>query len=761
MKKTLILGFILINLASFGQSSKLAKANDYFDKLSYAYAAGLYEELLGSEWDTPMLKVSLGRSYYYMGDMKKAEKYLAEVMNSAVAKTDDFFFYAQALKQNGKIKESDEWMNKFRNKAKADTRGDSFSKNPDYLQKIVGKGILFEIKNLAINTRMSDFGGYPGASGQTYFVSNRKERAFVKNIWTWNKTPYLDLYRATVSSSEGMTNPKMLKKKVNSRWHEGPLCYSPNGRMVYFTRNNLTKGKDRRDIEGHQNLKMYQAEVDQNGKWTNEKEVHFNSKNYSVGHPSISADGKTMYFASDMPGGVGGADVYVADVNADGSLGKPRNLGKEVNTEGQDMFPWINEEGVLFFSSNGHIGLGGLDVFAIFPKDGAFNGLLNVGLPVNGESDDFAFIMNKDGKTGYFSSNRKEGGKGDDDIYSFTLLKPLKQNLVLEGLITDNRTKLILPNSEVILVDKDGNMVATTKSDAKGFYTFDLAPEMEYKVMAAKEKYFKNQANISTINLDQEVKVIKKDLPLDQDPGLALYAIVTDAKTKAPIEGVRMRIVDKITGKNFLEVKTPATGDALKTIVDQKVGDFAAYDIILEKEGYFPKTVVFKTKIEKAGIVEVHNILDGGLTLDPAVTDLKDLILINDIRFDLNKDFIRPDAAKELDKIVEVMNKYPNMEIELGSHTDCRAPIKYNEDLSARRAKSSAAYIKARITNPERIYGKGYGESKLLNGCACEGDVKSDCTEEEHEKNRRTEFKVIKTGSDVEIINNSTNSFGN
>ncbi len=744
---------------AFSQSGKLNKANDYFEKLSYAYAAELYEELLGSEWDTPLMKVNLGRSYYYMGDMVNAEKYLSQVVSTAVAKNDDIFMYAQSLKQNGKIEESDNWMNIFRNKARNDIRGNSFSQNPDYLQKIVGKGILFEIKNLDINTAKSDFGGYPGASGQTYFVSNRKDRAFVKNIWTWNKTPYLDLYRADVASNRDLEDPKMLKKKVNSKWHEGPLCFSPDGRTVYYTRNNVSKGKKRRDLEGHQNLKLYRAEVGTDGKWSNEQEIHFNSKDYSVGHPTISADGKTMYFASDMPGGMGGADVYTVNVNGDGSLGTPRNLGKEVNTEGQDMFPWVNEEGILFFSSNGHIGLGGLDVFAIFPKDGTFSNLLNVGLPVNSEVDDFAFTMNKDGKTGYFSSNRVEGGKGDDDIYSYTMLKPLKRELVLEGLITDNRTKLILPNAEVILVDSDGNMVATTKADSKGFYTFGLEPEKDYEVKAAKEKYFQNQGVVSTKNLAEDVSVIEKDIPLDQDPGLALYALVTDAKTKAPIEGVRMRIVDKITGKTFMEVKTPSTGDALKTIVDQKVGDFAAYDIILEKEGYFPKTVVFKTKIEKAGIIDVHNVLDGGLTLDPAVSDLKDLVQINDIRFDLNKYNIRPDAAIELDKIVEVMNKYPEMEVELGSHTDCRASYAYNEKLSDRRAKSSAAYIKARITNPDRIYGKGYGESILLNGCACEGTVKSDCSEEEHEKNRRTEFKVIKSGGDVKIINNSTDSF--
>ncbi len=760
MKKILFLSLLFLGSAAFGQMAKLKKANDYFDNLAYAYAAPLYEELLGSEVETPSMKANLGRSYYFMGDMVNAEKYLSLIMNSAVAKNDDLFFYAQALKQNGKIEMSDEWMNKFRNRAANDIRGESFSKNTNYLQKIIDKGMMFEIKNLDINTSRSDFGGYPGASGDAYFVSNRKERAFVKNIWTWNKSPYLDLYKTKVTSNRDMTDVKMLKRKVNSKWHEGPLCFSSDGRIVYFTRNNVASGKNRRDTEGHQNLKLYRADINTNGSWTNEQEIHFNSKDYSVGHPTITADGKTMYFASDMPGGFGGADIYRVDVKADGTLGSPTNLGKNVNTEGQEMFPWVNADGTLFIASNGHIGLGGLDVFAIFPNGDSYDKIINVGLPVNSEHDDFAFTMNNDGSTGYFSSNRVDGGKGDDDIYSYSLLKPIKPNLVLQGLITDNRTKLILPNAEVILVDNEGNMLETTTADQNGFYSFNIEPDMEYQVMAAKEKYFDNKATFSTENLG-DVTLIQKDLPLEQDPGLGLYALVTDGKTKEPLQGVRLKITDKITGRTFIETLTPNTGDALKTIVDQKVGEFINYDITLQKEGYFPKTVNFKTKIDKVGIIPVHQILQGGLTLDPLVTDLKDLVQINDIRFDLNKADIRPDAAKELDKIIEVMNKYPEMEVELGSHTDCRASYAYNEKLSDRRAKASAAYIKARISNPDRIYGKGYGESKLLNGCACEGNVKSDCSEEEHEKNRRTEFKVIKSGSDVEIQNNSTNSFGN
>jgi outer membrane protein OmpA-like peptidoglycan-associated protein len=762
MKRIIVLSFVLLGTLTFAQNGKLRKADRYYEKLSYAYAVPLYEQLLGSEIENPLMKANLARSYYFMGNMEKAEPALAAIVNSAIAKEDDLFYYAQALKQNGKIAESDAWMNKFRNKAPGDIRGNSYSQNADYFQRIMAQSKKFEIKNLMINTSSADFGGYPAPEGnEAYFVSNRKKRAFIKNEWSWNKGRFLDLYSSTIGSFGELEDADMLSRKTNSKYHEGPIAFTPDGKTVYFTRNNIEGGKERRDDNGIQNLKLYRATVDEKGNWINEEVLPFNSKDYSVGHPTISADGKWMYFASDMPGGIGGADIYKVELLADGKFGKLLNLGKEINTEGQDMFPWISQEGNLFFSSDGRIGLGGLDVFVLFPTESGFAGMKNLGLPINGQHDDFAFIMNKDNTTGYFSSNRP-GGKGDDDIYSFRLIEPLKLKLNLEGWITDQTTKLIIPNASVDLIDEEGNIIASTFADAQGKYSFGLEPDKVYKVKAYKEKYYENNLSFTTKDLTPGTELLKKNLQLEQDPGLGLYALVTDGKTGAPIEGVRLSITDNLTGLKFLEVQTPASGDALKSILNHSIGDRVSYNVDLLKDGYFPKTITFNSKISKPGIISIHEMLEGGLTMDKEVKDLSELIQINPINFDLNKSTIRPDAKIELDKIVEIMNKYPELEVELGSHTDCRASKAYNEKLSDRRAKASAAYIKSKITNPERIYGKGYGESRLLNGCECEGNVKSDCSEEEHEKNRRTEFKVIKTGSEnIKVINNSTDSFGN
>ncbi len=458
-----------------------------------------------------------------------------------------------------------------------------------------------------------------------------------------------------------------------------------------------------------------------------------------------------------MPGGFGGADIYKVALNSDGTYGKPENLGKAINTEAQEMFPWINSEGYLFFSSNGHVGLGGLDVFVLFPpKDGLFGKLMNVGKPVNSQKDDFAFTMNTDNLTGYFSSNR-EGGKGDDDIYSYNLLKPFKISLKVEGIIADLRTKAILPGAIVQLTDVKGNVIQSTVADATGAYAFDVEPDLEYKIVSTKNTYFDNFGTFTTKDLAPTVEVISKNVDLEKDPGLSLYALVSDRKSGTPIDGAILTIVDNITGDKVIYT-TPATGDYRRALADKKLDDRGSYNITIEKEGYFTKTITYATKFVKPGQYNVNDVLDLGL--DPEVKDLSELVQINDIRFDLNKFNIRPDAAKELDKVVAVMNKYPNMIIELGAHTDCRASFKYNETLSDKRAKASAAYIKSKITKPERIYGKGYGEAILLNGCACEGTVKSTCSEEEHQKNRRTEFKVISSGNNaVKVINTSTDSF--
>lgn len=740
------------------QSGKLKKADNFYQNIAYAEAIPLYKDLIGSTVDSPQLKAKLADCYFQIGETKESEDYYSQVVSTSEASPDDVYKYAQSLKENAKYAESDKWMAKFHAMNASDSRGIQFNKNKAYVNQIEKQGAYFSINHLGVNTGNAEFGGYPAPNGKMYLISNRRKSAGIKRAHSWNDRSFMDIYSADSEENQELSNIHFQSKKTNKKYHEGPLCFSKDGTKVYFTRNDL----DGRSTNGILNLNLYSADIDSEGNWSNEKKLALNSKEYSTGHPVLSDDGKTMYFASDMPGGYGGADLYKMSVNDDGTFGTPENLGAEINTEGQEMFPWITNEGLLFFASDGHVGLGGLDIFAAIPKsDGSIGKVLNVGKPVNSPKDDFALILKSDNKTGYVSSNR-ETGSGDDDIYSVQLLKALKVNLSLNGVVSDVRTNEILPGAKVNLLDGSGNVIESAIANEKGEYSFNLEPDKDYDLAFSKDDYFDGADQFSTKNLADCQEEIRKDLALEKDPGLALYTLITDAKTGKPIEGVNLTIIDNITGNEFLTGTTEGSEGLLKGISDKKINDRISYNIQLVKQGYFPKTVTFNHEITQPGVINVHEFLQGGLSMDVAVEDLTELVKINPINFDLNKFNIRPDAKVELDKIVAVMNKYPKMEVELGSHTDCRGSKAYNTRLSDKRAKASAEYIKSKITNPDRIYGKGYGESILLNDCACEGSVKSDCSEEEHEKNRRTEFKVISIGQEgVKVENSSPDSFGN
>lgn len=751
--KTIVLAIICsVSLSVWGQAGKLKKADNYFNRLSYAYAAELYEELIGSEVDSPALKSKLAYSYLKMDNYIKSVEYYGKMIESSEAKPQDYYDYAYVLKQTGNYAESDKWMNKYSQSATADLRGQLFLSNTTYKSKIEKRQAFFSLENLALNTGVADFGGYYNPlQNQMYFITARKKKIFVKKEWSWNANRFLDLYKVSVSTDHKLSAVKRVSK-VNTKFHEGPLTFSPDGKQVYYTRNNVSKGKKRRDGQKIQNLKLYIADIDEKGKWINEREFPYNSKDYSVGHPVLTPDGKTMYLVSDKPGGIGGADLYKVAVSENGTFGEMINLGNKINTEGQEMFPFIDAQERLFFSTNGHPGLGGLDVFVAFLEKGTVGKIHNLGLPINSQFDDFAFNMSKDFKTGFLSSNR-EGGKGGDDIYAVKLIRPFVFGVTIKGTAKDKKGGVV-PFAKIDLKDDKGTILETVTADENGAYTFEAEYEKNYALGGTKTDYFDGKNTASTFTDEQ---VVISDVVLEKDPGLSLYALITDKKTGLPLEGVQVYLVDNMTDKSK-KIITPVTGDLREALFGKKLNDRGSYNLVLQKEGYFSKTVTYNTVFERPGQYDVHGALDLGL--DPEVKDLAEMVQINPINFDLNKFTIRADAAKELDKIVEVMNKYPNLVVELGSHTDCRASKAYNMKLSDNRAKASAEYIKKRITNPARIYGKGYGESRLLNGCECEGAVKSACPEEEHQKNRRTEFKVISTGDDkLKVTNTSTDSF--
>ncbi len=628
-------------------ASKLVqKADAYFDKMWYAEAAELYEKALEDKknYSFEILKKA-GDSYYYNTNMQKAYEWYDILYNEYKDNmtADNYFKYAHTLKGTGKYGKAKRLMrlyNRMEKKELEEVDVDEKTQNEIVLDGIIDANDKFKINGVAINTEYSDFSPMYYGDDQVVYASSKDSSVFATRKYKWNDQPFLDLYVSKINEeSDDLKSSIKFSKKINSKYHEASVTFSPDNKTMYFTRNNYGK-KLKRDKNGVNHLKIYKS-TKVGDEWTEPTELPFNSDNYSTGHPALSPDGKLLYFVSDMPGSIGESDIFVADVLEDGTYSEARNLGPEINTEKKEMFPFVTGN-KLYFSSNGHVGLGGLDVFEVAYNQDGFKEVKNVGKPVNSNKDDFSYIINAAGSKGYFASNR-EGGKGDDDIYSF------------EKLVIDNVT-----NS-------------------------------------------------------------------------AIAGIVTELVTGETMPRALVMLLDE----NNIKLKEIETNDDGSFVFEDLEGD-KKYIIRTERQGYFEDIQNTTTKVEETAMVDVSlRRLEELIAIENGIKKLK----TDMIYFDFDKSYIRDDASKELDKLVEVMNEYPKMVIKIESHTDSRGAKAYNRYLSDKRAKASRDYIISQGIDAARIESAiGYGEDKLLN--ECNGSVR--CTREQHELNRRSEFIIVK-----------------
>lgn len=754
MKTTLIYLTLIAASVGFSQEisgGKLKKAEASYEAFSFNRAIGKYEELQSSSIDA---KRNLGMSYWKANELHKADSVYTIIVKMNEHTPNDEYHYAQILKEEKKYEDAEQWFKKYSEAKPDELRSTEFLKNQGTHGELLKDADQFEIKNLAINSKHQDF-GTAVYKDQIVFASSREKDKPIIRRWNWNQLPFLDIYTANRTNDNELENASLLNRQINKKYHEGPVAFNHEGTKMIFTRNNYSEKASDKKIR----LKLYSVEMDAStGEWINPTSLPFNSPEHSVGQPSISRDGKWLYFASDMPGGIGGVDIYKAEIKADGTYGKAINLGEDINTEGDEMFPFIHaSDQMLIYSSNGKYGLGGLDVFVTqMNDDGTFGKTINPGAPINSNRDDFSFIVNEDQTEGYFSSNR-EGGKGSDDIYAFTMNSPFVFGKRVNGLFVDKEGN-VLNEFTFKVLDPDGNVVLEGITSDELPFSMNILEDTKYKVLGSKEGYFdvigQFDDSISDENeFDVEFEAVK-------DPGISLYTLIKDKNTKAPIQGAEVFVTDNISGE-IVKFETAETGDHLHPLMDKRLGDKGDFSITVNKEGYLSKSGTFKVDFDKEGQYNVSQYMN--LILEPIAVggDLSKIIDINPIYFDLGKYAIRPDAAIELDKIVKVMNENPKMVIELGSHTDSRGSESSNESLSDKRAKASAAYIAERITNPERISGKGYGESKpnKVDASADGGSAEQVLTEDfinsfksknktlfdkYHQYNRRTEFIIIK-----------------
>ncbi|WP_405415213.1 OmpA family protein [Maribacter sp. Asnod1-A12] len=646
--KTNFIKYLFILSLSFGcvlnaQDNKTEKANKKFNNYSFAQAIESYEKLVKEGYSTEEIYKNLGDAYYQKADYNASAYWYKKLFELPDIDIDSEYYYkyAQTLKSNGDYVSSDKWMNKFSEKNSDDIRAFNFTKNKQYLEKISANSKRYVIKNLVINSASADFA--PSFFGeQLIFSTARDTGRILRSVHEWNNKPFTNLYSANANEKGNFSTAERLSKKLNKKTHESSTAFSKNGETVYFTRNNSKNGKFARDRNGLSRLKIYRATL-KNNEWKDIVELPFNGDNYSVAHPSLSADEKKLYFASDMPGTYGQSDIFVVDINEDGSFGIPKNLGNEINTESRETFPFITSKNVLYFASDGHPGLGGLDIYATKVDDLNAIYIVNVGEPVNSLQDDFSFIIDENTKKGFFTSSR-DGGIGSDDIYSFNENEPivLDCSSVIEGIVVDKENGLPLAGSQVLLFGDDNTIITKTTAGADGEFSVNgSCKKSDYKLKASKEKY---------------------------ESGEKLFSIAN---------------TQKITG---IEIQ-------LNQIIENP--DFG--------------------------------------------TDLISYLNLAPIHFDLDKSDIRPDAINTLNKVIEFMSKYPNINVEVRSHTDASASDNYNMKLSQRRAKATIAYLISHGVANGKINGIGFGESQLLNDC----NTKIKCYDIKHQINRRSEFIVI------------------
>ena len=625
--------FYLIIILNFSCVTTKTALKD-FNNAEYFDAANKFEKSLkdGDAKNSFLLAESLRKS----NRLWQAGDFYSNAINYGIKNEIAYYYLVLSLKANNKYDEADSVISNYLVNAKEQSVIKLINKESIYINNLRSypDTSYYRVKNLtAINTKYAEYS--PSFSNdKLFFVSNRKS----EKIYKGTGTPFTDLYEVkTRGANVDINSLKKLEDNINQeKVNEGSITFSSDGTYMIYAKGNNGKSS------GRNNVDLYWSRFRRGG-WTNPRLLNVNTSRSWDSTPFLSKDGKTLYFASNRSKGYGGTDIYKANVNRRGRWINIQNLGPEINTPGNELFPSVTEDGRLYFSSDNHEGFGGLDIFVASRRGGKIT-IKNPGKPLNSSGDDFG-VNPYNPTRGFFTSNR-DGGSGDDDIYTFVNNDPNLKivNYTLKGTTltpkNDNMDLSILGNSVVKLVDTSGQIIDETFTDENGIFAFTVYGDENYVLIGEKENYFSTRGEFTTIGKE----------------------------------------LDKSTLKDFIT------------------------NVEFEKNLILDRIVVNKS------------------------------IVLDNIYYDLDKADIREDAALELDKLVVILRDNPNISIELSSHTDDRASVEYNQDLSQRRAESAVYYILSKGITENRIIAKGYGESQLI--------IANAKSEEEHQINRRTEFKV-------------------
>lgn len=697
MNKTQIILTVTLLLTQITFAQNKSRADRFFDQGDYINAALQYEEELNKEGYTKHILENITSSYYNTFQFREAYRYLKYLTSGKFYERDksydnqyNFMMY-QVLSALGQYEKSLNFLEKYK----------SFNSEEEFdsttavttIEDFKLKDDDYTIKPVSFNSKASEFGAIRKDS-LVYFTTDRYPHSLLDKKYKWTHRPFLDIYKVVVDKDNNpISEIEEISKEINSKLHEGNFCFTNDGKTIYLSKSNSEKGKKKFDSINTNAIYLYKS-INVDGEWSEPEKLSFNDVRFSIEHPSLNADGTKLYFSSNMPGGYGDFDLYYVDVDLDGTYSKPINLGEEINTENREQFPYVSNEGNLFFSSNGHLGLGMMDIFVSELKEGRLTRPLNLGAPINSSFDDFSLTYYNE-TDGFFASNRKDVG---DDIYTFSQIGeifPREYKVRFE--VRDYGSDQYIKDSDVVLYDDYNKIVYESQLDSIAGFDIRVFPG-RYNFKASATGYRTKTKPISIKEKDE-----------------ATYVIYLDRKKIKQDEST-------VTNKNNTTVKD-------STSFKEKIN---VTDIRTETNSTRNKEEISKTRLREMLLADK----DG-----PPVIEKNGKLYFKmpPIHFDYDKWNIRSDSKKVLDKLASKLEKYKTVYIKIISHTDSRGTDSYNQVLSEKRAESTRNYLALEgYVNARRMQFIGFGESQPIIDC----DDKI-CTEEEHQTNRRSEFEII------------------